>query len=271
MARHHLVIERWIAMHAKRPLFAAGMIAVLLLLTAIGPRTQARSRAFAPTPAFEEIPCPRFVTAAAETDLTCGHLIVPEDRSDPADGTIELFVTIASPADGPTQADPIFGIGRELNWTNPAARPGLTAASSGRVQVNIDPRGAGYSQPNLRCPEVRALTLPETGITLGTPAMEDALVDAAQACHDRLAADGVDLADYNVAEMAADVEDLRIALGYDSVNLLTYGTASEVLYEVLRTYPDHIRSAVLDSPQAPNVDRFTQAVVGTEDSLHAVF
>src|SRR6266545_7002227 len=67
-----------------------------------------------------------------------------------------------------------------------------------------------------------------------------------------------------LAQMAADAEDLRIALGIHRWNLITYGTTSQIAFEIMRRYPEHIRSVSFDSPMAPQVDRFTQAVVGTE-------
>src|SRR5262245_6504674 len=229
-------------------------------------------------PSFNASACPRFVTPGTleldvdpAADMTCGFLTVLESRSDPSEGTIKLFVTIAEPSDGSAPADPVLNIGRSLNWNNPSARPAQRYTSSGRTNITLDQRGGGYSEPNLACPEVQHLTDPDFGVSLGTPAMEDALVDAVGACHDRLVDDGVDLSAYNVAEAAADVEDLRVALGVDRWNLITYGTASEILYEVLRRYPEHIRTAVMDSPQAATVDRFTQAVAGTKAALRAVF
>ncbi|HYT79245.1 MAG TPA: hypothetical protein VEQ37_08315 [Actinomycetota bacterium] len=64
--------------------------------------------------------------------------------------------------------------------------------------------------------------------------------------------------------MAADAEDLRIALGIDQGNMITYGTTSQIAFEIMRRYPEHVRSVSFDSPMAPQVDRLTQAIVGTE-------
>ena len=81
------------------------------------------------------------------------------------------------------------------------------------------------------------------------------------ACH-RLVSEGVDLSAYNLAEMAADVEDLRIALGVDRWNLGTGVTWSTVLFEVMRRYPEHLRTVILDSPDVPQVDLFSEAIIG---------
>jgi len=222
------------------------------------------SPAFQPT--FAQAPCPSGVVAAEGNAITCGYLTVLENRADPSARTIRLFVVRAEPLEGEPPPDPMLQIGsvpagRDLGW---AARSEEVGAVGGRVNFVMELRGVGYSEPNLSCPEIERLTAPSTGITLGTPEMKPAFLQAVQACHDRLATSGIDLASYNLAEMAADAEDLRIALGIDQWNLITYGTSSSISFEIMRRYPEHIRTVSFDSPMAPQVDRFTQAVIGTD-------
>ena len=224
-------------------------------------RAQA-SAAFGPT--FETVECPEEITILAEegTALTCGYLTVLEDRADPGEGTIRLFVLQAAPESEGTQPDPIFVTGRDLVGRSPWAIP--FGYRVGRVTISMDRRGAGRSEPSLICPEVRQLTTPYAGIVLGSDQMTSALLDAVETCHDRLTSEGVDLSSYDVAEMAADADDLRVALGIDDWNLLSYGTTSAISFEILRRYPEHVRSATFDSPLPPTIDRFTGAIDGTE-------
>ena len=70
---------------------------------------------------------------------------------------------------------------------------------------------------------------------------------AIKACRDRLAATGVDLAAYNSTENAADIADLRVALGIDSWNVYGVSYGSKLALIVLRNHPQGIRSVVLDS------------------------
>ncbi len=67
------------------------------------------------------------------------------------------------------------------------------------------------------------------------------------ACHDRLVDEGVNLAAYNSAANAADLNDLRLALGYDEWNVwgISYGT--RLAQTVMRDHPEGIRSVILDS------------------------
>ena len=234
---------------------------LLLFLTAFTSTGKALAD-FQPT--FETAPCPAEITNLAEQGsvLTCGYLTVLEDRSDPTEGTIRLFVLEAAPESGDVPDDPIYVTGRDLFARSPWSIP--FGYRVGRLTFSMDRRGAGRSEPSLACPEVRHLTTPAAGIVLGSDDMRSALLDAVQACHDRLTSEGVDLESYNLSEMAADAEDLRVALGIDQWNLLSYGTASALSFEILRRYPEHVRSASFDSPVPPTVDRFTAAIEGTE-------
>lgn len=69
-----------------------------------------------------------------------------------------------------------------------------------------------------------------------------------KACHDRLASQGVDVAAYDIEQAAADVEDLRVALGIYAWNLGSLGTQSRIVLEVMRSYPNHVRAVYMDLP-----------------------
>src|SRR5262245_1833877 len=103
-----------------------GIWTVLLLAVitaAVVARAGASPQVFQPT--FEPVPCPADVTALTEggSVLSCGYLTVLEDRTDPAEGTIRLFVVTASPESGPTLPDPIFIPGRDLVGRSPSSIP----------------------------------------------------------------------------------------------------------------------------------------------------
>ncbi|RZL80970.1 MAG: alpha/beta hydrolase [Rhodococcus sp. (in: high G+C Gram-positive bacteria)] len=58
---------------------------------------------------------------------------------------------------------------------------------------------------------------------------------------------GSDLGAYDTAENAADVADLRVALGLDEWNVYGVSYGSDLALTVLRDHPDGVRSVVLDS------------------------
>jgi pimeloyl-ACP methyl ester carboxylesterase len=71
--------------------------------------------------------------------------------------------------------------------------------------------------------------------------------DAMRRCHERLRREGIDLSQYNTATNAADVADIRRALGIDRWNIQSISYGTTLAQEVLRSYPDGVRSVLLDS------------------------
>ncbi len=205
---------------------------VLLALLMIVPVTIAQ------TPQYSPADCPLDVADNVE----CGYLIVPEDRSNPNSPDIWLAVAIVR-SEGATLPDPIVYLeggpgGSALTaldaWYN-------TVYGENRDIILIDQRGTGYSEPGLFCGEGG-----------------DSEVDETRACRNELEAQGIDLAAYTSAANAADVEDLRIALGYDQINLYGVSYGTRLAMTVMRDFPDGIRSVVLDSPFPPAADVFNE-------------
>ncbi len=95
-----------------------------------------------------------------------------------------------------------------------------------RDLVVLEQRGTLKSEPLLACPELDTYL---DGAVGSPPTSSDVAAqesEALQACRDRIAADGLDLAAYNTTENAADVADLRVALGIEESNVygVSYGT-----------------------------------------------
>ena len=86
------------------------------------------------------------------------------------------------------------------------------------------------------------------------PATATASAAATRACRDRLAGQGYDLADYDTTENAADIADLRTALGIDEWNVYGVSYGSDLALQLLRDHPQGIRSLVLDSVVPPQVN-----------------
>jgi pimeloyl-ACP methyl ester carboxylesterase len=96
-------------------------------------------------------------------------------------------------------------------------------------------------------------------------------LQTAAACHDRLAAGGLDLAAYNTAASAADVKDLRLALGYFNWNIYGVGYGTRVALDVLRDYPAGVRSVVLDAALPPQATWWETAAANTDRAMSAFF
>jgi pimeloyl-ACP methyl ester carboxylesterase len=233
-------------------------------------------------------PAPRFEAGACSFELGrgfvdgqnvhCGSLIVREDRTNPHSPTIKLAVAIFKSASDHPAADPVLylsgGPGESpLTDFAPLFTPGGLAYYLGdRDLIIFDPRGVrGYSQPSLDCPELRDATYGALDQNL-TPDQYDALYHQAMLqCHDRLVGTGINLSLYTTSSSAADVQDLIRALGYQQVNLYggSYGTRWAL--EVLRDFPQQIRSVVLDSTLPPQVDLFTSVPASATRSFDTLF
>lgn len=224
-------------------------------------------------PRYESADCafsPPFIS-----NVECGYLIVPEDRDNPESPTIRLHVAIARSTAQDPEPDPLIylsgGPGSfALQWLYGNLR-NYSNLRRERDVIFFDPRGVGYSEPSLDCPEVMDAFHETRDQPISDAEWVDAQVEATLACRDRLVSAGIDLGAYHSAAMAADVNDLIIALGYDQVNLfgVSYGTRTALT--VMRDYPHILRSVVLDSPVPVEADMFVTDGVKAEQALQVVF
>jgi pimeloyl-ACP methyl ester carboxylesterase len=236
--------------------------------TAVPPTTTPEPTVTAePTATPETAYEPVYETAACEfavpggRDVTCGYLTVPENRSDLANGrTVRLHVAIFASESPNPAPDPIIyfegGPGGDALETVPLAfEQRFSPFLADHTFIMFDQRGTGYSEPSLACPELIDLTFETLDDDLTLEEGQALQLEALAECRDRLVADGVDLTAYNSAENAADVADLRLALGYDEWNIygISYGT--RLAQTLVRDYPQGIRSVILDSsyPLAANL------------------
>jgi pimeloyl-ACP methyl ester carboxylesterase len=197
-------------------------------------------------------------------DVSCGMLTVLTRHGDPSAGTIQVFVTRIEPGVPQPAADPVLSLGGDLGVAPDYETLGPQAVGLGREVIVMNVRGTGRSQPSLVCPEVDALATSPVAAPVDDPGTRSEFLDAVAACHDRLVSQGVDLAAFDLHEMAADAEDLRAALGIARWDIMTIGTSSRIALEYLREFPDHVRAAVLDSPEWPGVDPFVESVEATQ-------
>ena len=204
------------------------------------------SPTFEQTACFFDVPANRI---EGET-VQCGFVIVPEDHRNPAGATIKLATVIFESPNEQDQPDPVIflsgGPGEKTAAYVPALADHLASFNDDRDLVFFDQRGVGSSQPALECPEFVAalfdiLDEPDPGN------IHRIVFKSLMACQERLVVEGHNLALYNTAQNAADVEAIRLALGYEQVNLFGGSYGSLLAQAVMRDYPTHIRSVVIDS------------------------
>ena len=213
---------------------------------------------------YEDVACPPTVIRTAQQTASCGYLTVPESRSRLTGRTIRLFVVRERPS-GSLRPDPVLALselGSTRDWTTPDYLPPRVH----REVITIDHRGLGRSTPNLACPELERLAGSSLAAPLNDPRTQATLLPAVQQCRDRLAGQGMDLGAYNLREIAADAEDLRLALGIERWNLRGLGSGSRIAFEILRRHGEHVRAVWFDSPEIPHFDLLTTGIVGLRNA-----
>lgn len=227
-------------------------------------------------PRFESGPCRTAIPEGVQAE--CGDLIVPADRSQPAGPTLRLAV-IRLPATGPNPSPTplVYLAGGPGQAGNVALATFTTAESpSSKLRENhtlllLDQRGTGVSQPSLACPEMDAVeSAPDDG-TSSPQAGEQLTLAAVQACYDRLLAEGEDLDAYTSAASAADINDLRLALGVAQLDLIGGSYGTRLALTVLRDFPQAVRSAVLSSVLPPQADLLSGRALAFDAALETLF
>jgi pimeloyl-ACP methyl ester carboxylesterase len=232
----------------------AALCLVVLGACTFGGDTQSNEGAAGSAPSFTPTECPPEVASGAFGDVTCGFVTVPENRFDPT-RTVDVFVTRIVPPGGATGGrEPILVVGSDQANTPNYVGISPLAQRTGREVVIVDSRGTAHSVPSLDCPEVHAASARQLEAAQERDAERNEYLDAVRACREHLTGDGIDVAAYNLSEMAADLEDVRLSLGIDAWHAAAYGTASRTAVELVRQSPGAVRSLTLDSPELPGMD-----------------
>ena len=229
---------------------------------------------FAYQPTFEPAPCAFPVPSGYNPD--CGYLVVPENRARPGSPFIRLHVAIFRGRSGAVVPDPVVHLAggpgsSSLEVAGYILGRGLDGVLAQRDLILFDQRGTGYSQPRLDCPERTAITPTLLGGSLSDEQARGAIVEAFRRCRERLVAQGIDLSAYNSAASAADLNDLRLALGVETLNLYAVSYGTRLALTLMRDHPDAVRSAVLDSAYPLQVNLYTALAPNAERAFNVFF
>jgi pimeloyl-ACP methyl ester carboxylesterase len=234
----------------RPPILAPRLAAALLLSAACAtPSTIAHART--PTAAWHAVDCSSFKLENVADGVTCGYVTVPRRHREPDGATIELATVIIPAADPVSAEDPLFiaqgGPGGSTIATFAAILIEETSLRPVRNRdlVLWDQRGTLWSKPALMCPEVDAASLANS---LADASVDESAEDrAVAACGMRLRQDLGDLSDFNTRENADDVESLRVALGYETLNFYGVSYGTELGQYLMRQHPASLRSVILDA------------------------
>lgn len=176
----------------------------------------------------------------------CGTLLRPLNPDDPGGDQIELRVAVVPALDLEPEADPLVplagGPGGSAIQFYAGYYTAFEAVRRERDILLLDQRGTGDSA-HMDCPI-------DDDIVEGQYSDEQTL-EFTKACLEQLP---FDPRYFTTSVAVTDLEALRIALGYPSLNLLGTSYGTRVAQHFARRYPDSTRTIILDGvvpPQLP--------------------
>jgi pimeloyl-ACP methyl ester carboxylesterase len=212
----------------RRAALLPGILAALLVA----------GRAAAESPALSLSPCD---IPGVEGGARCGTFSVWEDRAARKGRRIDLNVVVLPATKGPAAPDALTflegGPGEAAASDAAGVAEELARIRERRDILLVDQRGTGKSN-SLACEMFGAKDDFESYLREFVPA------DGARRCRARLEKTA-DLARYTTSIAADDLDDVRAALGYQSLDLfgVSYGTRAALVY--LRRHPDRVRTVLL--------------------------
>jgi pimeloyl-ACP methyl ester carboxylesterase len=253
--------------HRRTVVAAATLLALVAGACSDDESSSTFAEAPCPTPNVPGIPSLDFPPTAR-----CGYLTVPEDRSEPGGRTIRIFV-LRLPATSPNpKPDPIVvlsggpGGGGSIQFGQFLGSP----LNAERDIILFDQRGSLQSS-RLACAEYDEALNSGISIPFTSDEQTAKQVAAITACRDAATAAGIDRASYDTAENAADLADLRVALGIDEWNVTGSSYGTKLALVELRDHPEGIRSMVIDSLSPPNIQIAEKWWAAPASSFKAIF
>lgn len=192
----------------------------------------------------------------------CGNYRVFENRKTREGRKIGLRIVVV-PSLKAGKDDPVFflagGPGQASSEAAKMVLPALSKVHRTRDLVFVDQRGTGSSNP-LDC------DLYEGDDDLAKRFRVDFPLDEVDACREQLE-QTADLHQYLTTVAADDLDEVREALGYSTINLVggSYGTRAALVYA--RRFPDRVRSMVLDGVAPTTMRLFLDFLVDGQTAL----
>ena len=215
--------------------------------------------------AVELAPC--FLTAnegRSEAAAQCGVVAVPLNPRNPEGERIDLRVAVVDALTEEPAPDPLLviagGPGQAATDFFAVAERAFKRILRYRSVVLVDQRGTGESAP-LHCPSLEEMDL-------DGESSPQALAAKAIDCLDAL---DHDPRFFSTSVAVGDLDLVRAALGYETLNLygISYGT--RVAQHYLRRFPERVRSVVLDGVVPTTVSLGPELALDSQAALDRVF
>lgn len=226
-------------MNISKPVYGVLCLALLGLLSGCNEKNNQESSATSilkPCPGFVETGKPPLVYGAE-----CGELILKENPADANSKDISVAI-LRLPAISPVaDADPLFLIqggpgGSSIDMAN-QIHGFFADVRKNRDLVFVDQRGTGKSNP-LRCEQA----LPED-LKLPEAEQREIYIALMKSCAEKYQHNA---AFYTTVHAVQDLDEVRIALGYEKINLWGGSYGTRVALEYARRYPQQARTIILD-------------------------
>lgn len=224
------------------------------------------------SPRYEEADCmydlPSGLTEGE--DAYCGWVTAPLYPDGRNDEVVSLpIIRIASVSENP-EPDPLMillgGPGQNMTAVLPLFGDEYPLWDFMRDRQDVilfDQSGMGLSTPSLACGfEQPSETGEVSDANLGFAILR---------CGAELLTSGVDPRAFTTETNAADIEHIRIAMGYDQVNLYGISYGSKLALSAVRDYPDSIRSTIIASPLPLENNPFADQTIGFDHALKSLW
>jgi len=199
-------------------------------------------------------------------EAECAEVSIPESAK-PGSRRITLSVARIPAINQRKQSDPIVllaggpGQGAQLAFT--ATSFALSRAGRQRDILLLDQRGTGRSNP-LTCDAESAVD-PSSSMTDSAT-----LVRLSEQCLTRLSAQN-NLGEYTTSRAIADLEAVRMLLGYEMLNLYAVSYGTRVAQHYARRFPSRVRSMVLDGVVAPQTVLGPRMATDAQQALDGIW
>ena len=238
----------------------AVLLALLTTAGALSAPTHAESSAWSG--------CAQFLgDAPVIATAQCTTIAVPVDRAHPEGAQAQLAV-IRIPAAGDRIGTLMVNPGGPgASAVDTVAQMGTALAASPIGQqfdlVGFDPRGVGYSTPQLRCRTDAGFdAYRREPMTDNSPAgvahIEEVNRSFAQSCLDNMGPEF--LANIGTVAAAQDMDTVRAALGEEQLSYLGFSYGTELGTAYAQRYPERVRAMVLDGALDPGTDPISESV-----------
>ncbi len=201
---------------------------------------------------FQPAPCPFSAAETAPYHITCGTVAVIENRAHDDGRRVKLAVAVVHAQSAHPEPDPVVfldgGPGQSsMSLVVLRLRGSLRVREILKTRDYIfwDQRGVGRSEPHL-CTALDTAWFSNALLGFSVDEQRRRNLETLHACRHALEETQTDIAQFGTATSAADLEDLRRALGIHIWNLDggSYGTRLALV--AMRDAPTAIRSVVLD-------------------------